>query len=318
MSALQPTASQDADGQADPATFSNARLHPHPLTPRLYRLELAPGVEDEFFSRFKDIDAQRLEYVPYLRLILSEALAEILGPDCARRLVEIVHDRASGGFTLDLAGPRSYDEYLLWATAFTHLAGLPNFDAMSGTYYANFAVKDTDESDSYLRQAYRRFTLHTDGTFVDEPTDWLMMMKLEEVNATGGFSRLLHLDDWEEMQSFRAHPCASEEILYKAPPSKNTVQTVNRTTFFDHEGKPCICFIDQFAYPANIRQARYLKDLSDSMEASASVVELELPEGGFILLNNLFWLHGREKFEKHPDLNRVLMRQRGCFADTLG
>ena len=45
--------------------------------------------------------------------------------------------------------------------------------------------------------------LHTDGTFVDEPTDWLLMMKMIEQNARGGESRLLHLDDWKELDNVR-------------------------------------------------------------------------------------------------------------------
>ena len=75
---------------------------------------------------------------------------------------------------------------------------------MSGKYYACFDVKDTDNSGSYLRQAYRLFTLHTDGTYVDEVTDWVLMLKLKEENAVGGESRLAHMDDWEEMEFCRS------------------------------------------------------------------------------------------------------------------
>ncbi len=85
-------------------------------------------------------------------------------------------------------------------------------------------MKDTDSSDSYLRQAYRLFTLHTDGTFVDEPTDWLLMMKMVEQNARGGESRLLHLDDWKELDKYANHPLASHKFTYKAPKSKNIDQ----------------------------------------------------------------------------------------------
>jgi protein CsiD len=166
---------------------------------------------------------------------------------------------------------------------------------------------------SYLRQAYRRFTLHTDGTFVDEPTDWLLMMKFEEQNAVGGESRILHLDDWEELEKFSTDPLATHKFVYKAPPSKNVQQIVERQTFFNVNDKPCICFIDQFAYPETIKEAKYLEELSSSMENSEGVCELGLPEGDLIVLNNLFWLHGRAAFEKHSDLYRELLRQRGCF-----
>lgn len=307
----------NAHSEAQDEKLRHATIAKHPQSPRLYKVTLDAEVTEAFFEQFATIDAQRLTYVPFMRLILAETLDELAGGGLAETLNAIVHDRETGGFTIDLPAHRSQDDYVKWGTAFTHMLGIPNFDAMSGNYYATFAVKDTDSSDSYLRQAYRRFTLHTDGTFVDEPTDWLLMMKMEEKNAVGGFSRLLHLDDWEDIARFTSDPCASENILYKAPPSKNAEQVVNRPTFFYQEGKPCICFIDQFAQPKDARQARFLLDLSDSMEASKDVLELELPVGGLIILNNLFWLHGREAFQKHPDLFRVLMRQRGYFAPTL-
>ena len=51
---------------------------------------------------------------------------------------------------------------------------------MAGKYYARFHVKHEDKSDSYLRKAYTNMDLHTDGTYVKEKTDWLLMSKLEE------------------------------------------------------------------------------------------------------------------------------------------
>src|SRR5262249_34213073 len=98
--------------------------------------------------------------------------------------------------------------------------GPANRDAMSGSYFARFAVKHTDESDSYLRQAYRTLTLHTDGTFVDERTDWLLMMKMAEQYAEGGESRLLHLDDWSDLARFHHHPRGGHGFTFKGSPSK--------------------------------------------------------------------------------------------------
>ena len=83
------------------------------------------------------------------------------------------------------------------STAIAHLIGIPNHDSMAGKYYARFHVKHDDSSDSYLRKAYRNMDLHTDGTYVKEVTDWLVMTKLEEQNVQGGETAMLHLDDWE-------------------------------------------------------------------------------------------------------------------------
>ena len=73
------------------------------------------------------------------------------------------------------------------------MVGIPNFDSMTGKYYARFHVKHSDSSDSYLRKAYRNLDLHTDGTFVKEKTDWLLMTKMEEINVKGGESTLLKI-----------------------------------------------------------------------------------------------------------------------------
>ena len=288
----------------------------HPQSNRLYHIDISTNVIVNFLEKVKQNNqtVQHLEYTPYERHIVSSYLLEETGEEFEALLRRIVHDRESGGFTLGLEGiTENTDEFVIFATAISHLLGTPNHDSMSGKYYARFSVKHTDSSDSYLRQAYRLFSLHTDGTFVDEPTDWLLMMKMVEENAQGGESRLLHLDDWKELDKYASHPLAGHKFTYKAPASKNVAQEVDRLTFFNHNNKPGICYIDQFAYPETIEQAKYLRELSHSMENDESVIELELPVGDLVVLNNIFWLHGRAAFEENPDLNRELLRQRGRF-----
>ncbi|NEU32244.1 carbon starvation induced protein CsiD [bacterium LRH843] len=299
-------------------TTENYEVRPHPQSDRLYHIEMKSGIATKFFEKIRenDLSVQRLEYTPYERHIVAGYLLDLLGPDIQDVVREILHDRESGGFTIGVQGENeNTDDFVIFSTALSHIAGIPNHDSMSNKYYARFSVKDTDSSDSYLRQAYRLFTLHTDGTFVDEATDWLLMMKFHEENAIGGESRLLHLDDWEELEKYSNHPLASHEFLYKSPPSKNVSQVIHRKTFFNHNNKPCICFIDQFAHTETIEEASYLKGLSDSMENDSSVIELELPVGDLVMLNNLFWLHGRAAFEKNPNLDRELLRQRGRFVE---
>lgn len=290
---------------------------PHPEHSRLYHIELDNGLLQTFFSSFRDVGTQALEYVPYKRFTLAARLEELFGASLGQAIRHILHDRQSGGFTIGVQGQTvDPEDYVKFGTAVSHLVGTPNFDAMTGTYYARFTVKDTDNSDSYLRQAYRLFTLHTDGTFVEEATDWLLMMKFEERNAVGGESRILHLDDWEELEKFSSHPLGSYPFTYKSPPSKNTSITVKRKTFFKQNNGICVCFIDQFVYPETIDQAVYLQEFSDSLENSPATIAMPLPVGQLIMLNNGFWMHGRAPFEKHPELYRELMRQRGIFSEV--
>lgn len=292
------------------------RVLPHPHHARLFHIELDNQVVVKFLDAVGHVSSQDLQYVPYLRFILAQELEALLDADFRNIIRAMLKDRRSGGFTIGLQGlTHHHEDYVKFGTAVSHLVGTANFDSMSGTYFARFTVKDTDSSDSYLRQAYRLFTLHTDGTFVDEPTDWLLMMKFDEQNATGGESRLLHLDDWEDLAAFSTHPMASYPFTYKAPPSKNVAQEVQRRTFFQVNDRPCICFIDQFVCPESIEQAAWLQALSASMENSKATVAMPLPVGDLIMINNTFWLHGRAAFEKHPGLHRELMRQRGVFAE---
>lgn len=285
---------------------------------RLLDIKLSQEVVKNFLDRIRkeEISVQHLEYTPYERQVIASYLDEEVGNEFGNMLRDIVNDRETGGFTIGLEGvSKDTDEYVIFSTAIAHLVGISNFDSMTGKYYARFVVKDTDASDSYLRQAYRLFTMHTDGTFVNEATDWLLMMKMVEENAVGGESRLLHLDDWSELDKFYKSPLGEHKFQYIAPPSKNVQEVVFRKLFFLKNNKPCICFIDQFAYPETIEEAKFLKALSHSIESDKSVIELKLNVGNLVVLNNEFWMHGRLAFEKNPNLNRELLRQRGHFYE---
>jgi glutarate dioxygenase len=289
-------------------------VQPHPVHPRLRHVALDPAAVQAFLRASAAVDIQNLEYVPFMRHMLAGRLEACAGPGLCEALNGLARDHRWGGFTIGMAD-ESEDpaDFVRFGTAVAHLLGPANHDAMSGTYFARFFVKNTDGSDSYLRQAYRPLTLHTDGTFVSEATEWLLMMKFREENATGGESRLLHIDDWEERDRFQQHPFANRPFRYKAPGSKNVEENVERPVFFEGPFGLSISFIDQFVQPRSRAEATYLHDLSASMDASKGTREVPLPKGQLVVVNNYFWLHGRAPFQKHPELNRELMRQRGIF-----
>ena len=293
-------------------------VEPHSQHPRIQRIVLSDEAMDMVVSACTGHSVLNLEYTPFARLVLAGQISEVLGEPFVLLLRKVLHDRATGGLTLGLQGRSNDPElFVVLATAIVHLIGIPNFDAMTGKYYARFVVQHEDSSDSYLRKAYRKLYLHTDGTYVNEITDWLLMMKMAEQNAKGGRSRLLHLDDWEDLQRYSQHPLASYPFTYKAPPSKNVDVEVKRQTFFpDEEGRPCLCFIDQFVYPETREQGAWLSDMLNSMESSSATKAISLPVGEFVMLNNRFWAHGREAFAPDPGLFRELMRLRGYFAET--
>jgi protein CsiD len=291
------------------------RMAPHPDHPRLVAITMDEKALRSFLDEARDFDVQNLEYVPFMRFQIACVLRKHLGEDLTTLLVSLVKDRRHGGFTIGLQGASSDPaDYVRFGTAVAHTLGPTNHDAMSGKFYARFHVRHTDSSDSYLRQAYRLFTMHTDGTFVTEATDWLLMMKFAEINAIGGESRFLHLDDWEECGRFVSDPLGSRPLQYKAPGSKNVDEQVERPVFFTGQFGLSMSFIDQFVQPRNAEEAAYLYQLSASMEASSGTKEVRLPVGDLVVLNNYFYVHGRAPFQKNEGLERELMRQRGLFA----
>jgi|TARA_B100001142_G_scaffold257825_1_gene259541 protein CsiD len=185
---------------------------------------------------------------------------------------------------------------------------------MAGKYYARFVVKHEDRSDSYLRKAYRNMDLHTDGTYVKETTNWLLMSKLHEQNVQGGETAMLHLDDWEYCEDLFKDQIGRQNFTWGSPKSKNVDYKVEHPVFStDENGKPNISYIDQFPEPKNMEQGTFLQRLSDALEQSDNKVITKLPVGSSIIANNYFWLHGRKPFKENEALSRELLRIRGSF-----
>ncbi len=288
---------------------------PHPHHARLRHIALDPIAIRAFFARVAHVNVQNLEYVPFMRFVLARELDAAVGGGLGSLVRTILQDRATGGFTTGVAGTTAEaDDFVKFGTAVAHLAGLANDDGMTKKYYARFSVQHTDESDSYLRQAYRDMMLHTDGTYVTERTDWLLMMKFAEAFARGGETRLLHLDDWADLKRFAEDPLGTHPMAYKSPPSKNVSVTVTHPTFFKERGNWCMSYIDQFAYPATIDEGVYLAAMERSMETAPATTALPLPVGDLVMLDNSFWVHGRAAFERDERLHRELMRLRGVYA----
>ena len=292
----------------------------HKDSPRLQLLTIDNEVIDKFIKCIDHLDVQSIEYKPFLRFYIANCLNELTKNTLGLCLLDILKNRQTGAVLLQyendksLVGEQFIDFNILLSTAVSHLIGLPNLDSMSGKFYARFSVKNEDNSDSYLRQAHRRMELHNDGTYVKEKTDWVIMQKILELNVEGGGSLLLHLDDWDELEKFHSHPIAKEDIQWGSPSSKNVSYKTTHPIFIEEEGEePIMSFIDQFAEPANMNQGLYLYELGESLEKDSNTYNIKLSEGSMLIINNYFWLHGRDMFFANKDLHRELLRQRGVF-----
>ena len=293
----------------------------HEKSKRIMNIQIEDEIIEKLIFPFNKFDITALEYKPFTRFTLAKSLDDITSNQLSKLMNKIIRDRKIGCFII---GPKNIsskinDEFLVkLSTAITHLIGNPNHDSMAGKYYARFFVKHEDKSDSYLRKAYINMDLHTDGTYVNEVTDWLLMSKLEENNVKGGETTILHLDDWEHCNNLFNDPIGRQNFNWAPPKSKNIDYKVEHSVFStDGNGRPQISYIDQFPEPKNMEQGNFLQRLSDGLEESRNKIMIKLPVGMTIVANNHFWLHGRKPFKENKDLSRELLRIRGSFFVNL-
>jgi len=289
----------------------------HSKTKRVQIINIKHQDLDRLIFPFKKHTVTSLEYKPFSRFSLAKSLDEVFENKLGVELKKILNDRNTGTVIIEPEiNNKKFDKDFLvkLSTGLAYLVGTPNFDSMSGKYYARFHVKHQDSSDSYLRKAYINLDLHTDGTYVKEKTDWLIMTKMEEQNVSGGESVILHLDDWEHLDELSKDPVGQENFTWGSPNSKNIEYKVEHPVFSkDKNGKTIISYIDQFPEPKNMKQGLFLQKLSDSLEESKNKIIFPLPVGSTIFSNNYFWLHGRKSFHEHTGLSRELLRIRGTF-----
>ena len=292
-------------------------IYENKQSPRIINIDIGDEILNKLIFPFNKFDITALEYKPFTRFTIAKSLDDLSNNKLSKLINKIIRDRNTGCFIIKPKNLISKidDSFLVkLSTAVAHLIGNPNHDAMAGKYYARFHVKHEDKSDSYLRKAYKNMDLHTDGTYVKEKTDWLLMSKIEEKNVEGGETAMLHLDDWEHCDELFNDPVGKEDFLWGSPKSKNIDYKVEHPVFSsDKDGRAQISYIDQFPEPKNMKQGTFFQKLSDSLEESNKKVITKLPVGSSVVANNYFWLHGRKAFKEHKDLSRELLRIRGSF-----
>jgi len=284
---------------------------------RIINIKIKEESLDKLIFPFHKFDITALEYKPFTRFSLAKALDELFSNKLGKLIHSVLTDRNTGCLLIipEVVNKKFNDFFLVkLATGLAHLIGIPNFDHMSSKYYARFFVKHEDQSDSYLRKAYTNMDLHTDGTYVKQKTDWILMTKIDEKNVDGGESVFLHLDDWEHCEELSNDPIGKQNFVWSSPKSKNIDYKIEHPVFSeDSEGRPQISYIDQFPEPQNMEQGNFLQKLSDALEESKNKVTAPLPPGSTVLANNYFWLHGRKSFKENKNLSRELLRIRGSF-----
>jgi len=283
---------------------------------RIFSLDISSNLVENFLTDVSDISIRDLDHIPYKRFLLAKRFEDLI--NIRYILKDTLTDFKKGAVSIDFNQKKTcWDDCIKISTAISHLLGVPDLDPLSGKYYATFTVQHAEASLPHILRPYEDFKMHTDGAYLKQTPDWIFFMKMEENEAVGGESKLLHVDDWEEFIKYYSHSLQQRQFKFIAPPSDRAPicsqeEVTSQLLKADQESKS-IRFVDRFIRPCEIEEAEFIFDMQNSLENSKSVREVKIGIGNMLVLNNHYWLHGRKQFDCNNALQRTLMRQRGCF-----
>lgn len=306
--------------------LSMAACHPVLREERVGRIRHIRPISEAvqaFLQRTAAITTDDLRRIPYKRFICAREMQAVFGDDIGNRLRAIIDDYETGCIALHFAEQENQEDYVRIATGISHLLSKP-IPEPSGGYFGITTVVHDDAPALKILDPYRTFSMHTDGVFADNPVDWLMMMKLEEENAAGGESRLLHMADFDDFG--RLHRLEENRTVFPFGLdekdrrydifSKVSSMEKGRSRILDERnGRRRIKFVDQFILPATIAEATFIETVQAALESCPAIIEDPLPVGSMLILNNAVWVHGRAPFARNTGLRRSLLRQYGFFPD---
>jgi protein CsiD len=292
------------------------------ISQRVYSIDFESEFIKKYLTKINQTSVRDLEYIPYARFLIAREFENIFS--IKDYLSEMLRDYETGAFRLNFNCSESHEtDFIKLSTAISYLLGVPGRDPLTGIYYAIFTVRHDDSNLPSLLRPYEVFKMHTDGAYMKKIPDWIFFMKTSETAAWGGESRLLHIEDWEDFDYFHSHPMQKQRIKFFATPHSSAsdhryVNPDNNIVYSSvlnvKNNFKSIRFVDRFMHPENLDETDYIFEIQNSLENSQSIVEIDIPTGSMLVINNHHWLHGRNSFQQNPMLNRRLMRQRGVFS----
>lgn len=312
-------------------------LYPTPVTPKRIAAEAlsSPEVED-FLARSARLDPAAWPDVPALAAALSASLGEGRVEGIRRHLA----DPHKGTLVVQLEDANLSEAELvrLFVGVGSSLGRvLPELGERPSVYRAMTSVHKVEDELSpdaridFYRNPYVRFNFHTDACYHSPTADWFGLVKLEDRYARGGDSLVLHLEDLEGLDAFRADP-RGRQLLHWLPPANVPARTYDelasrgvasgvRAPVFDGDGDDLTIRCRRVASPTAAgprvagtpEQLAFLRELEDGVRRSAGVARVALPRGRMLFSHNRRVLHGRTAFASDPRLRRVIGRMRGWF-----
>jgi glutarate dioxygenase len=288
---------------------------------RMVHIRPTASAVQTFLQRVEAITIDDLKRIPYKRYICAREMLAAFGDDFGDRLRAVLDDYETGCLALHFGELGNQQDCVLIATAVSHLLSKP-IPEPSGGYFGITTVVHDDAPSLKILDPYRYFSLHTDGVFADNPVDWLMMMKLEEQNAIGGESRLLHMADFDAFEPLCRLDGSNTIFSFGLDEKDRRYEIFSKVSGMERGrsrildtvgGQRRIKFVDQFILPETIAEATFIERVHAALEACQAIVVEPLPVGSMLILNNSVWVHGRAPFKRNPGLQRSLLRQYGYF-----
>ena len=292
---------------------------------RVVSARIDEACTQKFLEQVRSIARVKVDSIPYYRFYFAKLLDDICNNELIKLINETLHDYQTGCLFIDFFDEKNYsnvsqEDIIKLATAIAPCLG-PYIVLPSGKYY-DLLVSDYETREEELLPSSEDLKLHTDGMTMDNPTDWLMLTKLQERNAKGGESHFLHLEDWEDFNDLYPDPMNQKQYLFglygvderkdRSRKTSDLTPAKSRLLIQDKDRRQ-IKFIDQYIFAETIEEGCFVKKIQDSLDNSKHTIECRLKPGSTFILNNTFWLHGRKKFQANDALYREVMRQRGCF-----
>ncbi|WP_137136551.1 carbon starvation induced protein CsiD [Rhizobium sp. FKY42] len=297
------------------------RTVPDPRNTRVLRLEIPEDVSNEFVAFCAERPGYNRHAIPAERTRITAKLKKMLGAEAINFINKTLRDPDRGAISMKPFSGEVLNQAVLsaWITGLGYLVGTPRCDEKND----NLAYFDISSDDPINFNPDAVLPLHTDGTYYNGNTDWIICGKVFDTSTVGGESLLLHVNDWADYSRFSSDEWSSREFVFRGPSAQDPRKAkfgnrgdngaLSLPMFYSQDGKNCVRMAFQWVHPRNDEEANRLCEIFDSLLDAQEDASFALDVGEIYLLDNKTWLHGRARYGTHQPVERRIIRSIGAY-----
>lgn len=294
-----------------------------PRNKRIKSSELPMNKLNGFIEMVSQKNIDTVLSIPSRHYELADTLESLLGKEFILETISIIKGRENGAAIIKLP-PLLNKEYVkVFSLALSYLMGQPRLDAG----YSPLAEFKSYPNHEFLNlDLNRRLPLHNDGTYYDGNTDWLLLALTNTDSKTNtSLVSLLHLDDWIKETELKEEKLFFHQFFFQGPDVnsekkkilglRDDVNSLIRPIFYHHPSFGLASRVaHQWIHPKNREEARFINKTLDSLNSHQKHHSFELRKNEIYIINNHFWLHGRETEQAFKTTKRETIRAFGEFT----